>query len=111
MRKKPTQELVRKTVTKKELVNRISQERGIHPNDVRNIIQAFLDTLTDVLSHGVRVEFRDFGVFEVIHRKSKIGRNPKQASVPVEIPPRAVVKFTPGKKMRVVIETEVPVGE
>jgi len=97
------------TITKKKLIQVISQARGIHPNDVRNVIQAFLDTMTDYLSKGDRLEFRDFGVFEIVTRKQKIGRNPKNASVPIIIPARPAVKFTPGKKMRQMIE-ELPAG-
>ncbi len=94
------------TVTKKKLIHLISQKRGLHPTDVRNIIQTFLDTMTDCLSEGERLEFRDFGVFEVVKRKQKIGRNPKNASVPIVIPERRAVKFTPGKKMREMIENQ-----
>jgi integration host factor subunit beta len=50
------------------------------------------------------LEFRDFGVFEVVERKQKIGRNPKKAEEPIVIPARNAVKFTPGKKMRKRIE-------
>jgi integration host factor subunit beta len=92
------------TVTKKKLITKISQKNGIHPNDVRNVIQSFLDEMTDCLSNGDRLEFRDFGVFEVVERKQKIGRNPKNASVPIIIPARNAVKFTPGKKMRQSVE-------
>ena len=88
------------TMTKKKLINSISQDKGIHPNDVRHVIQAFLDKMTECLTKGERLEFRDFGVFEVVERKQKIGRNPKNASVPIIIPARPAVKFTPGKKMR-----------
>ena len=94
------------TMTKKKLINSISQEKSIHPNDVRHVIQAFLDKMTDCLSQGDRLEFRDFGVFEVVERKQKIGRNPKNASVPIVIPARLAVKFTPGKKMRRLIECD-----
>jgi integration host factor subunit beta len=97
------------TMTKKKLINSIAQEKGIHPSDVRHVIQAFLDKMTDSLSTGERLEFRDFGVFEVVKRKQKIGRNPKNASVPIIIPERLAVKFTPGKKMRKLIE-EQPVS-
>jgi nucleoid DNA-binding protein len=96
------------TITKKKLIQVISQERGVHPNDVRNVIQSFLDKMTECLSAGDRLEFRDFGVFEVVERKQKIGRNPKNAGVPIVIPPRRAVKFTPGKKMRKVIEKKSP---
>ena len=92
------------TVTKKKLIQTISQSKGLHPNDVRNVIQAFLDAMTDSLSQGDRLEFRDFGVFEVVKRKQKVGRNPKRASEPIIIPSRKVVKYTPGKKMRKLIE-------
>lgn len=92
------------TMTKKKLIHSISQERGIHPNDVRHVIQSFLDKMTDCLSDGDRLEFRDFGVFEVVERKQKIGRNPKKAAEPIVIPARNAVKFTPGKKMRKRIE-------
>ncbi len=92
------------TMTKKKLISAISQERGVNPTDVRNVVQSFLDKLTEALSCGDRLEFRDFGVFEVVLRKQKIGRNPKNASVPIVIPARYAVKFTPGKKMRKMIE-------
>ena len=95
------------TMTKKKLIQRISQEQGVHPNDVRNIIQSFLDLMTQSLSEDFRLEFRDFGVFEVVERKQKIGRNPKNASVPIVIPARKAVKFTPGKKMRRLVETDI----
>jgi len=99
----------KQTMTKKKLINSIAVENKLHPNDVRTVIQAFLDKMTDCLSDGERLEFRDFGVFEVVKRKQKIGRNPKNASVPIVIPERYAVKFTPGKKMRRVIE-ETPPG-
>lgn len=92
------------TMTKKKLINSISQDKGIHPNDVRHVVQAFLDKMTDCLTQGERLEFRDFGVFEVVERKQKVGRNPKNAAVPIVIPARSAVKFTPGKKMRKLIE-------
>lgn len=92
------------TMTKKKLINSISHDKSIHPNDVRHVIQAFLDKMTECLSGGHRLEFRDFGVFEVVERKQKIGRNPKKAEQPIVIPARLAVKFTPGKKMRKLIE-------
>jgi len=92
------------TVTKKKLVQLIAQKKGMHPNDVRSILQMFLDEMTESLSNGDRLEFRDFGVFEVVERKQKIGRNPKNASVPIVIPARPAVKFTPGKRMKADIE-------
>jgi integration host factor subunit beta len=94
------------TMTKKKLVSSIAEERGISPNAVKNVIQSFLDRMTNSLVDGERLEFRDFGVFEVVERKQKIGRNPKNAEVPIVIPARRAVKFTPGKRMRKLIEAK-----
>jgi len=100
------------TITKKQLINKISQNKGLDPHEVRLVIQSFLDDLTDCLSGGDRIEFRDFGVFEVVRRKKKIGRNPKKADVAIIIPERSAVKFTPGKKMKESIEKGVtPIGQ
>jgi nucleoid DNA-binding protein len=80
----------KKTMSKEKLIALISQEKEIHPNDVRHVIQAFLDKTTDYLAEGYRLEFRDFGVFEVIERKQKIGRNPKKPEEEIIIPSRRV---------------------
>lgn len=92
------------TRTKKQLISKIAAQTSQHPNDVRAIVQSFLDSITDSLSDGDRLEFRDFGVFEVVKRKQKIGRNPKNAAVAIVIPERQAVKFTAGKKMKHIIE-------
>ena len=87
------------TATKKKLVNSIADDKKIHPNDARQIVQAFLDKIIECLGNGGRLEFRDFGIFEVVERKQKIGRNPKKSDVAIVIPARRAVKFTSGKKM------------
>ena len=94
------------TITKKELVNKISEEHNIHPNEVRKVIQSFLDAVTLCLSKGDRLEFRDFGIFEIVRREQKVGRNPKNPSVAIVIPARSAVKFTPGKEMKEMIEKQ-----
>ncbi|MFZ4772611.1 MAG: HU family DNA-binding protein [Chlamydiia bacterium] len=97
------------TKTKKELVLKIATECNLPPNDVRRVVQSFLDSMIHGLAHGDRYEFRDFGVFEVVIRKQKIGRNPKNAGVAIVIPERKAVKFTPGKKMKE--DVEMPVSK
>lgn len=95
-----------KTITKKYLIQLISRKLGLHPNEVRKVIQSFLEEVTDALSKGDRLEFRDFGIFEIVERKQKIGRNPKNAKVPIIIPARKAVKFSAGKKMKKLVEKQ-----
>jgi nucleoid DNA-binding protein len=87
-------------MTKRDLVAMISEETGIIREDVYAVVQKTLDHITDALVKGETIEFRDFGVFEVCVRKSRIGRNPNRPTDVVQIPERKVVKFKAGKKMR-----------
>ncbi len=87
------------TITKKDLVQSIAKDQKIQPNDARQIVQSFLDKITESLRKGERLEFREFGVFEVVQRKQKVGRNPKKADIPIIIPARSAVKFTAGKRL------------
>jgi integration host factor subunit beta len=87
-------------MTKRELAVRISAETGWAQEDVLALVQKTLDRIVEALAKGRRVEFRDFGVFEVCRRKARTGRNPKRPNVAVRIPERRVVKFKPGKTMR-----------
>jgi nucleoid DNA-binding protein len=59
-----------------------------------------LDYIAEAVALGKKVELRNFGVFEVKIRRARVGRNPNSPATDVRIPPRAVVKFKPGKEMR-----------
>jgi DNA-binding protein HU-beta/integration host factor subunit alpha len=87
-------------MTKRDLVVRISAETGLIQEKVQEVVQKTLDYISEAVSQGKTVELRNFGVFEVKVRKARIGRNPNQPERDVPIPPRAVVKFKPGKEMR-----------
>jgi integration host factor subunit beta len=89
----------KKSITKKKLIKLVAEEVNISFEEAEVIFFAFLEKVTECLAQGERLEFRDFGIFEVIRRKQKIGRNPKRADVSIVIPARLAVKFTPGKKM------------
>ncbi len=96
-------------MTKRDLVLRISQDTGIIQEDVFTVLQKTLDYITESLTKGDHIEFRDFGVFEIAVRKARVGRNPNKPENVVTIPERKVVKFKPGKKMKAVILAGAPV--
>jgi nucleoid DNA-binding protein len=97
-----------KTITKRDLVLLISEETGLIQEDVFAVLQKALDHISAALGQGDRIEFRDFGVFEICIRKSRIGRNPHQPTHVVTIPERRVVKFKPGRKMKAEVMKGVP---
>ena len=87
-------------MTKRDLVVRISNETGLIQQDVLAVVQRILDYISEAVARGETVELRNFGVFEVKVRKARVGRNPNKPEKDVRIPPRAVVKFKPGKEMK-----------
>ena len=92
-----------KTVTKKELIDRIADQTGEKRIAVKRIVQSFLDEVVSDLGEGKRLEFRDFGVFEVRERKARIAQNPKTLER-VEVPSKWSVKFKAGRLMRIATE-------
>ena len=88
------------TLTKRDLVVRISEETGLIQTQVFDVVQRTLDYIAESLSKGDKVELRNFGVFEVKIRKARVGRNPNRPETDVPIPARAMVKFKAGKEMR-----------
>ncbi len=87
------------TMTKRELVIRVANKLGMTQSDVAKVIEGTFDTISQTLAEGERWELRDFGVFEVKTRASRIGRNPRTGDQ-VPVPERRVVTFRPGKKMK-----------
>jgi len=88
------------TLTKRELVVKISNETGLVQHQVFEVVQKTLDHITDALAQGDTVELRNFGVLEVKLTKPRVGRNPNQPGSSFVIPARATVKFKSGKIMR-----------
>jgi nucleoid DNA-binding protein len=87
------------TVTKKELIDLISERTQAKRVLVKRIIQAFLDGITTELCKNNRLELRDFGVFETRTRAARIAQNPKTLEH-VEVPAKRTVKFKMGRLMR-----------
>jgi len=88
------------TLTKRELVVKISNETGLVQHHVFDVVQKTLDHITDALAQGDTVELRNFGVLEVKLTKPRVGRNPNLPGSSFVIPARATVKFKSGKIMR-----------
>lgn len=95
------------TMTKRELVIRVANKLGMTQSDVSKIIEGTFETISQSLAEGHRWELRDFGVFEVKTRASRIGRNPRTGDQ-VPVPERRVVTFRPGKKMKEMVATTEP---
>jgi integration host factor subunit beta len=93
------------TVTKKDLVDRIANQTDLKRSEVRDVIQSFLDNVINELGDGNRLEFRDFGVFEIRNRAARMAQNPRTLER-VPVPARKTVKFKVGRLMKRAVDTE-----
>ncbi len=97
-------------MTKRELVMLVANRLGMTQSDVSRIIEGTFETITKSLAEGNRWELRDFGVFEVKSRASRIGRNPRTGEQ-VPVSERRVVTFRPGKRMKEMVSGTEPVAD
>jgi integration host factor subunit beta len=91
-------------VTKKEIVKDIADILGLTQLKTKEIVQMTFDAIIDTLvkSEDHRIELRNFGVFEVKQRAARKARNPRTGER-VDVPPKNVVTFKPGKRMEEVV--------
>ena len=88
-----------RTITKKELVARIAEKTNQTKVVAKDIIQMFLNEIIDELGRGNRLEFREFGVFEIKERAARKAQNPRTLEK-VDVPAKRVVKFKVGRLMK-----------
>src|SRR5881628_540954 len=93
------------TITKKELVARISTQTGQTKVVTKDILQKFLDEIITELAKGNRLEFREFGVFEPKSKAHRVARNPRTGDK-VEVPEKTTVKFKVGRLMKKKIQKD-----
>ena len=85
---------------KSELVLKLAEQNPhLYQRDVENIVNAILDTITDALARGDRVELRGFGAFSVKKRDARTGRNPRTGET-VSVTEKMTPVFKTGKEMR-----------
>ena len=83
---------MKKTWTRNDLIEAISDSVGLSLHDSSDIIENIFDFIFEELENGVDVKISSFGTFIVKHKNSRIGRNPK-TGIEVSINARKVVSF------------------
>lgn len=84
---------------KSELIQKLSEKNPhLYLRDVETVVNSILDTITEALAEGRRVEIRGFGSFAPRKRNPRKGRNPRTGSA-VMVPEKAMPHFKPGKEM------------
>ncbi|MCS6808761.1 MAG: HU family DNA-binding protein [Bacteroidota bacterium] len=99
-----------KSVTKANIVQRIAAATGMTKVEVDAVVEGFLNVVSDALTHGERIELRDFGVFAVKKRRPRAARNPRTGD-PVELEERFVPTFKVSRKLRARVDTRLKSGQ
>ena len=87
-------------MTKQEFVDRVASKSGLSRRDAAKAVDAFLDSITDVLRSRGSVSFTGFGKFSTQFRAARMGVNPRNPGQKVHIPATTVPKFSAGSQLK-----------
>ena len=83
---------MKKTWTRNDIIESISDNVGIPLSDSSSLIEEIFEFILNELEKGNDVKISSFGTFSERHKRSRIGRNPK-TGIEVPIKERNVVTF------------------
>lgn len=86
-------------MNKAELIEKIAQKLDESKKTVENIVDNFVDTVTEELSRGGEVAISGFGTFTVKQRAARQGINPKTGEK-IQIAAAKAPKFKSGKRLK-----------
>ncbi|MFW6303417.1 MAG: HU family DNA-binding protein [Candidatus Sumerlaeota bacterium] len=84
---------------KVDIVKRVAKEIDLKDTEALVVVDGIIDSLKEVICENRRLEIRDFGVFQIKERKSRVGRNPRDKKE-YPIPAHQVVTFRVGKELK-----------
>ncbi len=72
-------------MNKAQLIDEIVCKTGIKKKDAETAVVALVETISEVLAKGEKVQIAGLGSFEVKTRPERVGRNPKtQETITIE---------------------------
>ena len=94
------------TMTKADIVERIYEKVGFSKKEATEIVESLFEVVKRRLEAGEKVKVSGFGNFVVNEKRPRKGRNPKTGDK-VDVPPKKVPYFKPGKELKELINKEV----
>ncbi len=93
-------------MTKADLIQKVAAAVELSKRDTEVVIETIFEGISKALTlkGDGKVELRGFGSFRVRKRDGRQGRNP-QTGEPVEVPPKKVPYFKPGKELKALLNT------
>ena len=82
-----------------ELVAAVAGKTGLTKKDAEKVVNATIDTITESLVNGDKVNVSGFGIFEVKAREARVGRNPRTKET-IQIPATKLPAFKASKTLK-----------
>ena len=89
-------------MNKTELIAAVAEKTGMTKKDAERVINATVDTITQSLVKGDKVQVSGFGIFEVKAREARVGRNPRTKET-IQIPATRLPAFKASKALKEVV--------
>ena len=86
-------------MTKTELIAAVAEKAGLTKKDAERVVNATVETITESLVKGDKVQLSGFGIFEVKAREARIGRNPRTKES-IQIPATKLPAFKASKTLK-----------
>ena len=86
-------------MTKEEFVAKLAQAGKVTKTQADEIFSTFVEMLAASLKKGDRVALPGLGVFSVVQKKARTGRNPSTGAA-IKIPARKAVKFSTSSALK-----------
>lgn len=86
-------------MNKVDLINKVTDKTQLKKKDIEVAINAMLESISEALAEGDKVQLIGFGTFETRKRAARSGRNPQTGEV-ISIPESLVPAFKPGNKLK-----------
>lgn len=87
-------------MNKAELLTSMAERSGLTKTESEKALNAFIDTVTEALADGEKVQLVGFGSFEPRPRKAREGRNPRNPEEVIQIPASVAPVFRAGKTLK-----------
>jgi len=86
-------------------VAQVASAAGLAKRRAEVIVDALFGSIAEALHQGEKVELRGFGSFRLRRRGPHSARNPRTGDR-VDVPPKRVAYFKPGKELKELINRE-----
>ena len=89
-------------MNKTELIAAVAEQASITKKDAEKAIAAVIDSITNAMAEGDKVQLVGFGTFEVRARDARKGKNPRTGEM-IDIPASKVPAFKAGKALKDIV--------